>query len=172
MLRCSVDGLTIRALTAEDAEEVAALVTRAFAAQPVKVDPAPSALRVTRGDVVSVLGSGGGAAADVAGVLLGAVLWEEKDGGLYVSRLSVAPEWRGRGIAARLLVAAEDATRALGLPRMHLGTRLTLERNRRLFVRCGFREVAFHAHPGYAAPTWVEMEKWLSAPAEGAPQGP
>jgi hypothetical protein len=44
---------------------------------------------------------------------------------------------------------------------MHLGTRLALEGNRRLFARFGFQEVARHAHPGYAAPTWVEMEKRL-----------
>ena len=161
MLRCRMNGVMIRALTANDAEDVAALITRAFGAQPVRVEPAPSALRVTEADVASVLGSGGGAGAEATDSLLGAVLWEEKDSGLYVSRLSVAPEWRGRGIAARLLAAAEDAARMLGLPRMHLGTRLALEGNRRLFARSGFQEIALHAHPGYVAPTWVEMEKRL-----------
>ena len=52
MLRCGMDGLTIRDLTARDADAVAALITRAFAAQPVRVDPAPSALRVTAADVL------------------------------------------------------------------------------------------------------------------------
>jgi hypothetical protein len=36
--------------------------------------------------------------------------------------------------------------------------------NRRLFAACGFVEIARHAHPGYAAPTWVEMEKRLEPP--------
>lgn len=156
-----MDGVTIRALRPEDADAVAALITRAFAAQPVQVDPAPSALRVTAPDVLAVLDEGGGAGAKVGDMLTGAVLWVTKDGGLYVSRLSVAPEWRGRGIAMRLLAAAEEAARAQDLPRVHLGTRLALEGNRRLFVRFGFREIAFHAHPGYASPTWVEMEKRL-----------
>ena len=159
-----MDGLTIRDLTALDADAVAALITRAFAAQPVQVDPAPSALRVTGSHVLAVLKEGGGAGAEAGGMLAGAVLWEEKDGGLYVSRLSVAPEWRGRGIAVRLLAAAEEAARGKGLPRLHLGTRLALEGNRRLFARFGFREVAFHAHPGYASPTWVEMEKRIENP--------
>lgn len=157
-----MDGLTIRDLTARDADAVAALITRAFAAQPVRVDPAPSALRVTAADVLAVLKEGGGTGAEASGVLAGAVLWEEKDGGLYVSRLSVAPEWRGRGIAVRLLAAAEEAAQVKGLPRLHLGTRLALEGNRRLFARLGFREIAFHAHPGYATPTWVEMEKQIA----------
>jgi hypothetical protein len=47
------------------------------------------------------------------------------------------------------------------MPRLHLGTRLVLADNRRLFASCGFVEIARHAHPGYAAPTWVEMEKRL-----------
>lgn len=163
MLPCSMDSIAIRPLVPDDADAVAALITRAFAAQPVRVDPPASALRVTGADVRAALQDGGGAGAFTATLLTGAVLWAEKDGGLYVSRLSVAPEMRGRGIAPRLLAAAEDAAWAMGLPRLHLGTRLALEGNRRLFVRFGFREVAFHAHPGYAAPTWVAMEKLLKA---------
>jgi hypothetical protein len=47
---------------------------------------------------------------------------------------------------------------------VYLGTRLVLTDNRLLFASCGFVEVALHAHPGYAAPTSVEMEKRLEPP--------
>ena len=57
----------------------------------------------------------------------------------------------------------EAVARRTGQPRVHLGTRLVLAANRRLFASCGFVEVALHAHPGYAAPTSVEMEKRLEA---------
>ena len=66
---------------------------------------------------------------------------------------------RRRGVARRLLGEAEAAARALGLPRLHLGTRLVLADNRALFASCGFVEVGRHAHPGFAVATWVEMEK-------------
>jgi GNAT superfamily N-acetyltransferase len=93
---------------------------------------------------------------------VGAVLWVEKDGGLYVARLSVHPAWRGRGVARALMGAAEAEARRRALPRMLLSTRLALIDNRRLFAACGFRETAQHAHPGYAEPTFVDMEKGLA----------
>ena len=49
-----------------------------------------------------------------------------------------------------------------GLPRLLLSTRLVLVGNRRLFARCGFVETAQLAHPGYAHPTFVDLEKALA----------
>jgi predicted N-acetyltransferase YhbS len=152
----------LRPMRAEDAEAVARLIRTAFAAQSVATDPPPSALRETGASVAVTLAEGGGAVAEAALGLVGAVLWQEKAGGLYLGRLSVAPGWRGRGVARALVAAGERQARALGLPRVHLSTRLVLADNRRLFATCGFRETAEHAHPGYAAPTFVDMEKALA----------
>ena len=145
----------------DDAAAVAALIRTAFAAQSVVTDPLPSALRVTEADVAAHLRTGGGAVAEVAGGLAGSALWVEQDGGLYLARLAVAPAWRGRGIAKALVAAAEAAAHAMGLPRIHLSTRLVLLDNRRLFAACGFVETTREAHPGYAEPTFVNMEKTL-----------
>jgi len=100
--------------------------------------------------------------AEFDGVLAGSALWDAQDGGLYVSRVAVAPGWRRRGIARALMAAAEAAAWELGLPRLHLGTRLVLADNRRLFAACGFVETGQTAHPGYAEPTSVTMQKNLS----------
>ena len=149
-------------MVAADAAAVAALIRAAFAAQSVATDPPPSALRVTGEDVATHLrGGGGGAVAEAGGALTGSALWAEQDGGLYLARLAVAPAWRGRGIARALMAAAEAAARTLGLPRVHLSTRIVLADNRRLFAACGFLETTRGAHPGYAEPTFVNMEKWL-----------
>jgi GNAT superfamily N-acetyltransferase len=150
----------LRVMTVSDADAVAALIRTAFAAQAVATDPLPSALLVTGADVAAQLQRGGGGAVFVQdGVLAGSALWEAQAGGLYVSRVAVAPGWRRRGIARALLVAAEDAARQCGLPRVHLSTRLVLADNRRLFAACGFVETERTAHLGYAAPTSVKMEK-------------
>jgi GNAT superfamily N-acetyltransferase len=146
-----------------DADAVAALIRAAFAAQPMVTDPLPSALRVTAADVVAHLQrGGGGVVAEFDGVLAGSALWEDQDGGLYVSRVAVAPGWRRRGIARALMAAAEAAAWRLGLPRLHLATRLVLADNRRLFAACGFVETGQTAHLGYAEPTSVMMQKNLS----------
>lgn len=150
---------------------VAALIRAAFAAQSVVTDPLPSALRVTADDVAAHLRIGSGAVAGVAGGVAGSALWAERDGGLYLGRLAVAPTWRRRGVARALLAAAEAAALAMGLPRIDLSTRLVLLDNRRLFVACGFIETSREAHPGYAEPTFVNMEKRLTGSITGSGTG-
>jgi GNAT superfamily N-acetyltransferase len=152
---------TVRAIVPADAAATAALVRAAFAVQSVVTDPLPSALRITAADVAEHLRLGGGAAAEARGELVGSALWAERDGALYVGRLAVAPAWRGRGVGRSLLAAAEEAARALALPRIRLSTRLALLDNRRLFAVCGFVEATREAHPGFAEPTFVNMEKRL-----------
>lgn len=157
-------------MTHADCPAVAALIRLAFATQPVQVDPPPSALAETADSVAAHLAAGGGAVACAADAcaaerIVGSALWEPKDGGLYLERLAIDPAWRRRGIARALIAQAEEAARQGRFARIHLGTRLVLTENRRLFTSCGFAEIALHAHPGYAAPTWVAMEKRLEAAA-------
>ncbi len=156
------DVISFRPLRAGDAAAVAALIQRAFSAQPLQVAPPASARGVTAATVAAHLARGGsGAIAGMNGRMVGSVLWETRADGLYVSRLAVDPEARRRGIGQALMGLAEQAGRCAGAARLSLGTRLALTGNRRLFAACGYIEVAQHAHPGYAEPTWVEMEKRL-----------
>ena len=150
----------IRAVLPGDAEAVAALIRLAFSAIPVRLEPPPSALQETGKAVRAHLHAGGGALAEGP---VACVLWSERDGGLYVSRLSVHPSRQGQGLATALMQAAEGEARRRGLPRLHLGVRLALLDNRRLFARFGFAETRLRTHDGCAAPTWTEAERWLAA---------
>lgn len=151
-----------RAMTLADADAVAALIRAAFAAQSVPTDPPPSARLETAATVAALVAKGGGAVIEEGGRIFGSVLWEEREGGLYLGRLSVDLGHRRRGIARALVGAAEAEARARRLPRLHLSTRLPLLDNRRLFASCGFAETGLQTHPGYAKPTFVTMEKRLA----------
>ncbi len=149
----------LRHATPVDADALAALIRHCFARQTVVTDPLPSALKES-GDSIRAHFAKGGGGAMVEGPAA-CLLWSEEDGGLYIGRVAVHPDWRGQGFAKRLLTMAEDEARRRRLPRMHLSTRLVLIDNRRLFAACGFVETTEEAHPGYAHPTFVNMEKRL-----------
>ena len=154
--------IRLRPAEHSDSGAIAGLIRAAFAGPAETTDPKPSALRESAESVAATLGVGGGAVAMVGERMVGAVLWQPRDGGLYFGRLAVAPDSQGGGIARRLLVAVEAVARGRGLGRLLLSTRLVWTGNRRLFGSLGFVETAQHAHPGYDAPTFVDMEKALA----------
>lgn len=150
---------SLRAATLEDADALAGLIRFCFARQTVVTDPLPSALKESGDNIRAHFVEGGGGALFEGPAAC--LLWKTEDGGLYIGRVAVHPDFRGRGLAKRMLAAAEAEARARNLPRLHLSTRLVLKDNRKLFAACGFVETAEHAHPGYAWPTFVDMEKRL-----------
>jgi GNAT superfamily N-acetyltransferase len=151
----------IRRAELRDAASIAALVRLAFSTQSRPTVPPSGALKETAASISEHLRLGGGAIVEDHGMLVGAVLWNEEDGGLYVGRLSVRPEHRRRGIATLLMNQAEREARRLGLSHMRLGVRLALDDNRRFFASCGFVETTLHRHEGFSEPTWVMMERRL-----------
>ena len=106
-------------MTDADCDGVAALIRLAFAAHPVPVDPPPSALREDAANVAAHLAAGGGSVACAGDRIVGSVLWEPKNGGIYLERLAVDPAWRGRGIARALVAAVEAAARRAGAQTAH-----------------------------------------------------
>lgn len=152
----------IRTLQPGDAGAAATLIRLAFEAIPMPLDPAPSALGESAEAILAHMAAGGGGAvAEEGGALVGCIVWAERDGGLYFGRLCVHPSQWGQGLAGLLVEAAVAEARRRRLPRLHLGVRLALTGNRRLFARLGFTETRLRTHEGYAGPTWTEAERWL-----------
>ncbi|MFF1447176.1 GNAT family N-acetyltransferase [Streptomyces sp. NPDC058274] len=74
-----------------------------------------------------------------------------------LTRVFLYPEMRGRGGAALLVRAAEDAARGLGAERMVLDTRTDLVEARTLYARLGYQETAPQHTRAYA-------EHWFTKP--------
>lgn len=99
----------------------------------------------------------------VEGEVVGFTHWE----GDGIAQVFVLPAWHGRGVAARVLRAAEDALRAQGHTRIWLQCRKGNERARAFYEKHGWfvaREVeACIGHVGGRAPIVVwRMEKALA----------
>ena len=167
----------LRPILDADAKATAHLIRGAFGAITPALVPPPSALQETAESVAAQIAAGGGLVAEApsaptgaatgaatgatTGAIIGVILWGEREGGLYLGRLSVADPWRRAGVARALVMRGEAFARACGLPRVHVGVRLVLASNRRLFTSLGFCEKVLHSHGGFTHPTWVEMEKPL-----------
>lgn len=152
---------TVRRAETGDAAGLADLVRLAFSTQSRPTTPPPGALKETAATIAEHLSRGGGAVVEDGATIVGVIFWNDEDGGLHVSRLSVHPAHRRRGIASALMAAAEREARQRGLPCLRLGVRLVLEDNRRFFASCGFVETTLHRHEGFSEPTWVMMERRL-----------
>jgi ribosomal protein S18 acetylase RimI-like enzyme len=102
--------VTIRPARAEDLDAVLALWGGARSSHAVTEDTPERVLRVIAAGAVLV--------AELEGAIVGAVIaaFDGWRGNVY--RLAVAPPFRRRGIAARLVAAGEERMRALGAPRV------------------------------------------------------
>jgi ribosomal protein S18 acetylase RimI-like enzyme len=130
-----------------------ALLARCFGPMEGRIDPpssfvamTPESLRAKVADETLIL------ALDAA-ALVGCAFCAPKGETLYLGKLAVAPEYRGRGLLRRMLAEAEAIARARGLSALTLQTRVELTENHATFAALGFRQTGTEAHDGYDRPT-------------------
>ncbi|MGV8952408.1 MAG: GNAT family N-acetyltransferase [Cypionkella sp.] len=140
-----------RALPPYDWAALLALITAEFAYMECRIDPPSSLHRLTVADIadkavageVWVLG-----APPVACMFL-----TRQTDTLYLGKLAVRGDRRGRGLARKLVDHAAVRARDLGYAALELQTRVELLENQTAFRAMGFVETGRTAHVGFDRPT-------------------
>jgi GNAT superfamily N-acetyltransferase len=96
---------------------VLALIRDAFAPMDGVVDPPSSVHRLTLAELAGAEVWAAGDPPVACGVMT------PRADALYLGKIAVAGDWRGRGLARGFMAAAEARARALGLPDLELQSR-------------------------------------------------
>jgi ribosomal protein S18 acetylase RimI-like enzyme len=153
---------TVRPATLDDATTLAAVIRAAFEEHRGRLDPPSDAHGESADTVQRKLTTAHAAVAETTSGVIGCVFFEEEPGRAYISRLSVLPAERGRGVARELMDFAEAWARERGLSLAYLGVRVVLKEQQAYYARRGYVMVGKAAHAGYAAATYLIMEKALA----------
>ncbi|RKH11996.1 GNAT family N-acetyltransferase [Corallococcus sp. CA053C] len=159
-----MDRSQLREAVPGDAARLSQVLREAFEEYRGRLDPPSSAHDKTEALVMRELRDGGAFVAEADGVLRGCVFFHPKADHVYLDRLAVLPAFRGQGLSLRLMEAVESRARELGHSRVRLSVRLALESHHAWYARQGYGFHSHGTHAGYTSPTFLVLEKTLSAP--------
>jgi GNAT superfamily N-acetyltransferase len=154
--------IVLRDGTDADVAMITQVVQEGFAEYAGKLDPPSGAHRETADTIAAKMAQGGAVMAFVEEKCVGVVLFNPDNGSMYLGRLAVLPAYRAQGVGRALVAAVEQKAKITGLPRIWLGVRLALPRNRAFFEGLGYQIIAYHSHDGYTEPTYMTLEKRLT----------
>lgn len=150
-----------RALAPYDWAAILDLIRTEFAYMEPRIDPPSSIDRLTPEDIAVQADEG---EVWVIGDALACMFLTPKAETLYLGKLAVRGDQRGRGLARVLVQCAQSRALALGFGTVELQTRVELVENLAIFRALGFVETTRTAHDGYASPTSITFRK----PSAGA----
>ena len=124
-----------------------------------RIDPPSSLDRMAPQDLETLARQGRLVVAERAGVLVGCGFFTLRPESVYLGKLAVASECRGRGVLKRMVSLADDLARRHGKARLELETRIELTENRRTFEAVGFSVTGESSHAGYDRPTSLSLQR-------------
>lgn len=133
------------------------LIRSEFAYMEPRIDPPSSMHRLTEADIAAKAETG--EVWVIGSPPLACVFLTRQPDSLYVGKLAVAADQRGKGLARALIDVAEARARDLGLGWLELETRVELLENHAAFTRMGFQEVGRKAHAGFDRPTSITFRR-------------
>lgn len=143
-----------------DLDTILTLVKQSFSFMEGRIDPPSS---VNRLDIEGISDHCNSGEVWTFGVPIVACLFlKPKDDALYLGRLAVTENERGKGIGRKLIEHAEIRAGVHDKHFLELFTRIELTENHRLFAQYGFEKTDEVAHAGFARPTYIIMRKALT----------
>ncbi len=141
--------------------DVLALLRTSFQYMDGRINPPSSIHRLTIEGMQAHCQSGGEIWV-IGRPLFGCMFLTQKPDCLYLGKLAVQEQMRGRGICRAMVDQAERRAADLGLSKLELKTRIELTENHRVFSRMGFTIVSTGSHEGYDKPTDFLLRKQVS----------
>ena len=154
--------IVLREATPEDIPTLLRLVHTGFAEYRGRLDPPSGAETETADSLSKALRLGSAAVACLDTEIVGCVFYSPEEEHLYIGRLAVLPAFRRFGIGETLMRYAEKRAQTLGFRRVQIGVRIALPHLHAYYERLGYNRVRDEAHPGYAKPTFIVMEKEIA----------
>ena len=150
----------IRATAPQDWQTILALLHTCFAYMEDRIDPPSSLHNLTPADIqrqaedeILLL------VFDADQTPIACTFLTEKPDCLYLGKMAVHPDHRGKGIAQALIDTSSNLAQSLGHTKLRLQTRIELTENHAIFAHLGFSKTAEGTHPGFTRPTEITMEK-------------
>lgn len=143
----TVSGLRIEQASIEQAAIVHGLMLAAFGEYVGVLEVPSSALSETVDDCAGAMRLGGALLAWDGAKAVGSARYQLREEYVYFERISVLPEYRGQGLASRMLGEMERLAVAAGYREGRLGLRLALPKNLALYTRLGYEVYEQRQHP-------------------------
>ncbi|HLK60013.1 MAG TPA: GNAT family N-acetyltransferase [Chthonomonadaceae bacterium] len=139
--------LRIVQATAAESLRVLQIMQSSFAEYRGVLDPPSGVETETVADVEQALTEGGNLLAWEGVNAVASARFRLTPDYLYVGRLAVLPDQRGRGIASALMRYMETIASATARPEIALGTRMRLSQNIALYRKLGYEITKTQQHP-------------------------
>ena len=137
--------------------DVLALIQNSFAYMDGQIDP-PSSIHAFDLDAV-IRHANAGELVVIGCRPRAAMVMAARPPTLYLGKIAVALEFRGNGLARRLVAFAGEIAQTRGLTSLTLQSRVELTENHATFRALGFTETARTTHPGFDKPTSITFTK-------------
>ena len=137
--------------------DILRLIQDAFSYMECRIDPPSSMYRLTVAEIAQNCSSG--EVWSLGTPIIACMFLKCKDDALYIGKLAVDENHRGKGLARKMIAIASERAKAHGMSHLELFTRIELIENHLAFSRLGFETVAQASHPGYEKTTYLVMRK-------------